>query len=425
MSLLEVNLTSSKMIFNFVALLCFIGHVHSNVWLTSFLPPKSRPQHNNLKMSTTILDGKAKKLSQIKDKCLGRSDLTSMKDEDGDEMASYASFMDADNEEIDPPTPGRVVTGTIIEMDESGALLEMGGKMSGYLPLKEASLVPIKNVNELYQIGMEITAEVIGTLKGMPVISMRPTQLAQAWEKILNVRATDATFEVTVEEVNRGGAVCTCFGLKAFLPGSHSLGLISEALIGKTLQVKFLDVIEEEGKLVISQKRAINTAAAAQMVRGTVVNATVTGLREYGAFVEVDGGSSGLLHISQISYDRVDNLEALFTTGQRVKVMVLDYDRLNGRAALSTKTLEPNPGDMLRNMENVFANAEATAAKYHQRMEAERAAREAAAKDIVAGLGGALDATLKEGSDPLLSVAESIESILASIVSESPAAPPS
>jgi predicted RNA-binding protein with RPS1 domain len=77
---------------------------------------------------------------------------------------------------------------------------------------------------------------------------------------------------------------------------------------------------------------------------------------------------AGLLHISQISYDRVDNLETLFTIGQKCKVMILDHDKANGRVALSTKTLEPAPGDMLKNMENVFSQAEATAARYHERI---------------------------------------------------------
>jgi hypothetical protein len=95
--------------------------------------------------------------------------------------------------------------------------------------------------------------------------------------------------------------------------------------------------------------------------------------------------------------------------------MILDFDKANGRVALSTKVLEPNPGDMLRDMPSVFEKAEETAKKYHERLEAERLAREAAAKDIVAGLGGAI---ADPDSDPLLSVADSIESILASVVSD-------
>ena len=205
--------------------------------------------------------------------------------------------------------------------------------------------------------------------------------------------------------------------MKAFLPGSHYLGVPDESIIGNTVQVKFLDINEEEGKLVISQRRALMENQNTDLNRGEVVSGTITGLRQYGAFLELDGGVAGLLHISQISYDRIDNLESLFKIGQRCKVMILEHDKSNGRVALSTKTLEPSPGDILKDMQSVFDNAEETAKKYHERMDAERQAREAAAKDIVAGLGGNVG---ESGGDALGTVADSIESILASIVSDAP-----
>jgi len=330
-------------------------------------------------------------------------------------------FKEADAEEVDPPKVGQTITGSVIEIDDNGALLEIGGKMSGYLPIKEAALIPIKHMNEVVEIGQDITAEVIGTLRGMPVISLRTTQLISAWEEVLKVRASDESFEVKVLEVNKGGAVCSAFGLKAFLPGSHFVGVPDEGLIGTQLTVKFLDVIEEEGKVVISQRRHLSDAAPT-LVPGEVIGAKVTGLRNYGAFLELDGGSAGLLHISQISADRIDNLETLFTVGQRVKVMILSHDKVNGRVALSTRALEPNAGDMMKDMNAVFEKAESTAKRYNQRLDAERTARLSAANDIVAGLGGAIEgdgSSSDANSDPLVSVAQSIESILASIVSDS------
>jgi small subunit ribosomal protein S1 len=333
--------------------------------------------------------------------------------------SDYQAFVEADKEETDPPKNGQTITGVIIEMDDNGALLEIGGKMSGYLPAKESSLLPVKDVSTIFQVGQSVTAEVIGTLKGMPVLSLRSAQLAQAWEQVLNTRAADSTFDVKVLEVNKGGAICSFMGLKAFLPGSHYLGLPDASLVGQNLKVKFLDVVEDEGKLVVSQRRALAESNSNIFKKGDVISGTITGLRNYGAFLELEGGTAGLLHISQISYDRVDNLEKLFQIGQKCKVMILEHDKANGRVALSTKTLEVNPGDMLKDMTKVFANAEDTARKFHERMDAERKAREAAAKDIVAGLGGSVGAGGAGGeTDPLVSVAESIESILASIVSD-------
>lgn len=380
----------------------------------------TRPQASIYRLNmvqSAVANRGGKVLSIVKERYLGREDFESMVVDQEDDIATYTSFEEADAEEVDPPKVGQTITGTVIEMDDNGALLEIGGKMSGYLPVSEAALIPIRHVNTVLDMGQEVTAEVIGTLKGMPVISLRSAQLVVAWEQVLKIRAADETFEAKVLEVNKGGAVCSALGLKAFLPGSHYLGVPDLSLVGTTLKVKFLDVIEDEGKLVISQRRALMETQTQDLKRGEVVSGTVTGLRQYGAFLELDGGVAGLLHISQISYDRIDNLETVFQIGQRCKVMILEHDKAAGRVALSTKTLEPSPGDMLRDMKMVFEKAEETAKRYHQRLDAERAAREAAAKDIVAGLGGAMDGN---GVDPLVSVAESIESILASIVSDAP-----
>jgi small subunit ribosomal protein S1 len=105
----------------------------------------------------------------------------------------------------------------------------------------------------------------------------------------------------------------------------------------------------------------------------------------------------------------------------KVKCMIIDHDKVNGRIALSTKTLEPEPGDMLKDPDAVFAKAEVTAAAYHARMEAERQAREVAARDIVLGLGDSLDdlggggvsdKVSSDGADPLQDVSDSLDSLL-------------
>jgi small subunit ribosomal protein S1 len=386
---------------------------------TAFFTQNPAPVAMRVSMSSAVATravSKHRALEHAKGRLVGRLDIGSMS---GETEADYQAFVEADKEEMDPPKNGQTITGTIIEMDDNGALLEIGGKMSGYLPVKEASLLPIKEVNSIFDVGQQVTAEVIGTLKGMPVLSLRSAQLAMAWEQVLNMRAADSVFEVKVLEVNKGGAICSFLGLKAFLPGSHYLGLPDASLVGQTLKVKFLDVVEDEGKLVVSQRRALAESHNSMFKKGDVVTGTITGLRNYGAFLELEGGMAGLLHISQISYDRIDNVEKIFQIGQKCKVMILEHDKANSRVALSTKTLEEKPGDMLKDMSAVFANAEVTARKFHERMESERKAREAAAKDIVAGLGGSVSAS---GADPLVSVAESIESILASIVSDKPEA---
>lgn len=216
------------MVPRFAILLALVGLIFNQI--LAFSPRAKFSRHSTELFGT--------KLENLKKRYTGRYDMESMVDSPEDTAESYAAFASADLEELDPPTVGQTLTGTIIEIDDNGALLEIGGKMSGYLPLKEAALIPIRRVSDVYEIGSKVTAEMVGTLKGMPVLSLRPSQLASAWENVLNIRAADTAFEVKIMESNRGGLVCDCFGLKAFLPGSHYLGLADDSAIGSTVTVR-------------------------------------------------------------------------------------------------------------------------------------------------------------------------------------------
>lgn len=138
-----------------------------------------------------------------------------------------------------PPAVGQHLTGYVIDVDDNGALLAIGGKKSGFIPLAEASLMPPKHMSDVVKVGDTVTAEMIGTLRGMPVMSLRSAQLVEAWERVAKMRASDEAFAVQVAEVNRGGAVCNAFGgLKAFLPGSHYLGTPDESIVGSSITVR-------------------------------------------------------------------------------------------------------------------------------------------------------------------------------------------
>ena len=110
----------------------------------------------------------------------------------------------------------------------------------------------------------------------------------------------------------------------------------NEALIGKTLPLKFLEVNSADNKLVVSQRRAVVEGAMQTMAKGDVLLGTVAALKPYGAFVDING-MSGLLHVSQISHDRVESVPAVLAEGMPVKVMIVDRDHVNGRIALSTE----------------------------------------------------------------------------------------
>lgn len=314
-----------------------------------------------------------------------------------------------------------VVTGVCIEYSASGCLVDIGAKASAFLPEQEAGLVipDNKDLSSIIPLDTELEFQIISEEdeNGQLLVSIKRIQYKKAWDAITKLAEADAVIEAEVIAVNRGGAICLVEGLRAFLPGSHLAGqLPSEDLVGQKLPMKFLEVNVETNKLVVSNRKAVVEQQMADLSRGDLVSGVVKALKPYGAFVEV-GGMSGLLHISQISYDRIDDLEKVLQPGMQVKCMIIDHDKVNGRIALSTKTLEPEPGDMLRNPLAVFEKAEATAAAYHARMEKERQAREEAARDIVMGLGDSLDdlGSVKldaDSDDPLQDVSDSLDSLL-------------
>lgn len=332
-----------------------------------------------------------------------------------------------------------IVDGMVVEYSNNGCLVDIGAKASAFCPVLEASLLPIAHNNDLssilpirdepYQFQIISDEDEHGQL----LVSIKRLQYKQAWDTIKSLAATDSIVTAEIIAVNRGGAICLIEGLRAFLPGSHfgnGIQVIPNAdnveLIGMKLPLKFLEVNDVTNKLVVSHRKAIVEQQMADLSRGDLVSGIVKAIKPYGAFIEV-GGMSGLLHISQISYDRIDDLEKVLQPGMLVKCMIIDHDKVNGRIALSTKTLESEPGDMLKNPQSVFDNAEQTAAAYHARMQAERQAREDAARDIVLGLGDSLSTTTTTASsstdttdttetmeDPLQDVSDSLDSLLSS-----------
>lgn len=332
---------------------------------------------------------------------------------------SYTAFSDAVAATDYSFNRNDVVKGTVVQYDKGGCIVDIGAKASAFLPLQEAALALEQGtqIEDVIAIDAEADFEIISEEdeNGQLLVSVRRIQYREAWDKVVAMRESDEVFDATCQSVNRGGAIFLVAGLRAFLPGSHLTGrLPDEELIGQTLPMKFLEVDAEENKLVISNRRAVVEGQMSDLSRGDVIEGIVKALKPYGAFVEV-GGMSGLLHISQISMDRIVDLEKVLQPGQKVKCMIIDHDKQNGRIALSTKTLEPEPGDMIKDPERVYEMAEETARIYHEKQEAERKKREASAKDIVLGLGDALDdlgVVGSSSSDENDESADNLESLL-------------
>ncbi|MGF1490716.1 MAG: 30S ribosomal protein S1 [Prochloraceae cyanobacterium] len=270
-------------------------------------------------------------------------------------------------------SPGDIVCGTVFSVEPKGALIDIGAKTAAYIPIQEMSINRVDDPVEVLQPNetREFFILTDENEDGQLTLSIRRIEYMRAWERVRQLQTEDATVRSNVFATNRGGALVRIEGLRGFIPGSHiSTREAKEDLVGQDLPLKFLEVDEQRNRLVLSHRRALVERKMNGLEVGQVVTGSVRGIKPYGAFIDI-GGVSGLLHISEISHDHIDTPHSVFNVNDELKVMIIDLDAERGRISLSTKQLEPEPGDMLKNRELVFDKAEEMAEKYRQKLKAE------------------------------------------------------
>eukprot|EP00894_Picocystis_sp_ML_P004150 jgi/Pico_ML_1/54667/g47.t2 len=279
---------------------------------------------------------------------------------------------------------GDKVTGHVLRIDNRGAYVDIGAKSAAFVPTHEVSIGSLARIDEILREGQKREFLIVrdDDPDGQLLLSLRKMEYDVAWRRAKQMMEEDATVHGKVVNVNRGGLLVEVEHLRGFVPTSHVGVRIAnrEKLIGEELALKFLEVDEENTRLVFSNRRAIAERQLKSFQVGDVVEGIVQAIKPYGAFVDI-GGINGLLHISQVTHDMFTSLESVLGEGDKIKVMVISYDKERGRVSLSTKKLEPTPGDMLRNPTLVFDKAEEMAASFRKRIaEAEEAAREQEAR---------------------------------------------
>ncbi|MGB3670275.1 MAG: S1 RNA-binding domain-containing protein [Phormidesmis sp.] len=256
---------------------------------------------------------------------------------------------------------GSVVTGKVETHESDGAYVDIGGKSAAFLPLKEASIEPNFVLAEELPIGTERKFLIVRDqdANGQMVISIRAMEIKELWERLRERQENGDVLEVTISGSNRGGVTADISGLRAFIPRSHLARRVEDLdeLMGETISVAFLEVDEENNKLLLSERVAARATAMSSLTKGELIEGTIASLKPFGAFVDF-GGASGLLHIKQISKSYVSALGDVFKVGDPIKAVVLNIDDQKGRIALSTQVLEKYPGEILKEMPTMMAEAE-------------------------------------------------------------------
>jgi small subunit ribosomal protein S1 len=272
-------------------------------------------------------------------------------------MDDFAKALDAEAVNFEKD---QLVRGKIHSYDSDGVYVDINGKSLAFVPAEEVAADESADLSALLPIGDEQEFLIIReqNADGQVTLSKRQLQVRYAWNQVGDIQSNKESIQLKVTGVNKGGVTVNFQGIRGFIPRSQLLERDHQSLVGTSIPGVIIEADKEKNKLVFSQRQATRTANFSQLELGQLVTGIIVGIKPFGAFVEFDG-NTGLIYIKQISQNRVEACEKLFTIGQEIKAMIIDLDEGNGKISLSTRVLENHPGEMLENMAEVMASAEA------------------------------------------------------------------
>ncbi len=249
---------------------------------------------------------------------------------------------------------GSVVEGVVASVKKHEVWVDLGANGTGVVMRREIGH------GQILEAGQTVTVSVIDPEmeEGYALLSMRRAVKDRGWDELQRIFEAQETIEVTAYDANRGGLLVELEGIRGFLPvsqlaaghyprvsGADKDEILQKlnALTNKPLRVRILDVSRKDNKLIFSEKEAVKDdmqSRFSELKVGDVVEGTVTGVIDYGAFVNVDG-IEGLIHISEISWERVDNPRNYVKVGDRVKAKIISINK--DRLSLSLKQMSEDP----------------------------------------------------------------------------------
>lgn len=269
--------------------------------------------------------------------------------EPAETMEDYAAELEASFKKI---YEGDILTGTVIGITETEITLDFGYYTDGIIRLEDASDDPAFSIKTSIELGQTLSATVIKRDDGAGhiLLSMKEAAAVLAWDRLNELKDTKQNVTVKITGVTRGGAVAYLEGIRGFIPASKlALDYVEEDdlqnYLNQNIEVRVITVDEEDKRLVMSAREILREIADAERAKkvsnvevGLVTEGTVETLKDYGAFINLGNGLSGLLHVSQITQQRIKHPGVVLKEGQKVKVKITAVK--DGKISLSMKALE-------------------------------------------------------------------------------------
>ena len=249
-------------------------------------------------------------------------------------------------------TENDVVEGTVISINKREVVVSIGFKSDGIVPVSEFRYNPELQVGDKVEVYIENQED----KKGQLVLSHKKARLSKAWDRINQALQDKETIKGFIKCRTKGGMIVDVFGIEAFLPGSQiDVKPIRDydIFVGKTMEFQVVKINQEYKNVVVSHKALIEAELEAQkqeiiskLQKGQVLEGTVKNITSYGVFIDL-GGVDGLIHITDLSWGRVNDPHEVVQLDQKLNVVILDFDEAKKRIALGLKQLTPHPWDAL------------------------------------------------------------------------------
>ena len=265
--------------------------------------------------------------------------------------------------DVDKPQRGEMLKGVILDIQESSILLDVGFKQDAIIPGHDLDQIDEEIRDEL-SVGDEIFVSVIRTPEGNDdlLVSLQRGLAHKTWQKAEELAEQDQTIELEVVDQNRGGLLVAFENIRGFIPNSHipsirkgtttqKAGEIKSEMIGKILPLKVIEINAKERRLVFSARAAQpdqRLKRIQEIELDTIIKSRVVNVVDFGVFVDLEG-VDGLVHKSELDWERVPHPSALYQVGDEIEVKVVGVDKEKERVSLSRKALLPNP--WLKNIE--------------------------------------------------------------------------
>ena len=247
---------------------------------------------------------------------------------------------------------GEVVEGTVTEINKREVTVNIGYKSEGIIPISEFRYNPDLKVGDKVEVYVESVEDKGGAL----VLSHKKARQLKSWDRVNEALNNDEVIKGYVKCRTKGGMIVDVFGIEAFLPGSQiDVKPIRDydMYVDKTMEFKVVKINQEYRNVVVSHKALIEAELEAQkqvimskLEKGQILEGTVKNITNYGVFIDL-GGVDGLIHITDLSWGRVNPPEEIVHLDEKLKVVIIDFDEQKKRIALGLKQLTPHPWEAL------------------------------------------------------------------------------